>query len=275
LIDGKFAKKTLTKILVPTTAGTGSEATHGAVISLTNEEIKSVIFSPQLIADVAMVDPEASATMPPKLTAHTGADALTHAVEAIISVNSNPLTDLQAFEAVRLIFKNLREAYHNGGDLEARCGMALAALLAGLAFGSAGVCGGHAVANTFSVKYSVPHGLACGISLPYIMKYNLPACEDRLAKVAMFSGEDVEKLGLHDAAGKAVVAVRDLLKDLDLPLSLKDLGIAKESIPKLVEDLPKMNRLLERQPRKVSGLDAREIIENLWSGNLDLAGYRN
>ncbi len=263
-------KPALPKILIPTTAGTGSEATNVAVVSLTVEEIKSVVVSPYLLADVAIVDPEASSTMPHRLTANTGVDALTHAIEALISVNSNPLTDLEAFEAVRLVFKNLRDAYREGGNMEARHGMALAALLAGLAFGSAGVCGGHAVAYAFSVKYNIPHGMACGIALPYIMEYNMSDLESKLARVAQLSSEDVGKLEVHDAAVKAVLATRAFLKDLDFPSSLKELGIEREALPRLAEDLLKMKRLLDRQPRKITILDAHRIIDRAWSGILEL-----
>ncbi len=197
---GLIKQAGLPKILIPTTAGTGSEVTNIAVVSLAAEEIKSGIVGPQLMADVAIVDPEATLTMPPRLTASTGIDALTHAVEALMSVNSNPLTDALAYEAVKLVFRNLRKACYQGENLEARYGMSLAALLAGLAFGSAGVCGGHALAYAFAVKYNVPHGIACGLALPYIMEYNLPVCEEKLARIAVLAGESVEWVSTREAA---------------------------------------------------------------------------
>lgn len=187
----KLVNRGAPKILIPTTAGTGSEVTPNAIVSLPEDEIKSGIVSPYLFADVALVDPQLTLTVPPKVTAATGFDALAHAIEANISKGANPVTDALSLRAIHLISKSLVAGYVDGSDLEARSDLALASTLAGMAIAGAGTCAGHAVAYAFAMKCKCPHGISTGLALPYIMEYNLPLRVEKLVNIALALGEKV------------------------------------------------------------------------------------
>lgn len=263
-----LVKKTgIPKILIPTTSGTGSEVSASAALGEPEREIKRAIFSPQLFADVAIVDPLLAVTMPPMVTASTGFDALSHALESFISTNRNPIIDPLALEAIRLVAGNLRVAFADGLNLEARCNMSLAALLGGMCHSlNAGVNGGHAASAAFSVKYKIPHGVGVAVALPYVLEYNLMACMDRLAVVAKTMGEDIS-LPMREAASKAVASVKKLVADLNLPQRLQDLNIPREAIPQLVEGMLARTELLAKNPRKMTREDALKLFERMWIGN--------
>jgi len=264
----KVKQRGIPMIIVPTTAGTGSEATQAAVIA--KGKIKVAIWSPQLIPEVAIVDPNLTLTLPPKVTAATGADALTHALEAIMSVDANPMSDSLALTAIRLISRNLRQAYQKGDDVEARYNMCLASLMAGLAFNSAGLVAGHAAAYTYASDCKLPHGTSCGLAEPYIMSFNLPNCIEKFFSIAEAMDLKIEKLKPKEAAAEAVKAVKKIIGDVGLPTSLKELEVPKDLVPTLAEDLiTKYGRLLPRNPRKITKEDALRIFEKMWSGELD------
>lgn len=265
----RVPRKGLPLILIPTTAGSGSEVSKSIVLVVDREEMKDAIVSENVIADVAIVDPYLTMTMSPGLTAITGVDALSHAIEAYMSLGANAFTDPLALEAVSLISTSLRRAYSNGSDVEARKAMSEAATLAGLAFSNAGNCAGHAAAYAFAVKYRVPHGMACGISLPYVMKFNMLAIPERLADVAIAMGVRSEGLNVRELAQLAVAEVIDLLMDLDLPMSLEDAGVPEGDIVKLSERMLKITRLLELNPRRIGFEEARRIFEAMWHGDVE------
>ena len=260
----KIANPSVPKILVPTTAGTGAEATPFTLIIV--EGKKKAIASPYNLADVVLISPSFTATMPAKVTASTGMDALSHAIEAFLSTGSNPLTDSFALEATRKIADNLEVAFSHGDNLDARLKMSLAAMLGGMAFGNAGVIVGHAAAHTFGAKYKIPHGVAAALALPYIMEYNAPVARDKLVKVAREMGEDVSKLTEEEAASRAVTRVRGLLEKLELPTRLADLDVPEEDLQELAEAMSKEKGYLARNPRKIEHEDAVKIFESLWSG---------
>ena len=262
-------KPGIPKILMPTTAGTGAEVTPNAILASSVEENKTAIVSPYNFADVAIVDPLMTLTMPPKVTAVTGLDALTHAVEAYMSIRSNPLTDAIAYKAIQLISTYLPVAYADGENIEARSYMSLAALMAGIAICHAGTCAGHAAAYAFAVKYKIPHGLSCAIALPYIMEYNAPVQLSKHVSIAEAMNERVSNLNAREAASKAVRSIVKLMNELDVPYRLKDIGVSKEDLPKLVEGMLKNTRLLKNNPRKVSKEDAVKIFERMWEGKLN------
>ena len=262
-------KPGIPKILIPTTAGTGAEVTPNAILASSVEENKTAIVSPYNFADVAIVDPLMTLTMPPKVTAVTGLDALTHAVEAYMSIRSNPLTDAIAYKAIQLISTYLPVAYADGENIEARSYMSLAALMAGIAICHAGTCAGHAAAYAFAVKYKIPHGLSCAIALPYIMEYNAPVQLSKHVSIAEAMNERVSNLNAREAASKAVRSIVKLMNELDIPYRLKDIGVSKEDLPKLVEGMLKNTRLLKNNPRKVSKEDAVKIFERMWEGKLN------
>lgn len=260
----KIANPSVPKILVPTTAGTGAEATPFTLIIV--EGKKKAIASPYNLADVVLISPSFTATMPPRVTASTGMDAMSHAIEAFLSTGSNPLTDSFALEAIRKIADNLEVAFSHGDNLDARLKMSLAAMLGGMAFGNAGVIAGHAAAHTFGAKYKIPHGVAAALALPYIMEYNAPVARDKLVKVAREMGEDISKLTEEEAASRAVARVRGLLERLELPTRLADLDVPEEDLQELAEAMSKEKGYLARNPRKIELEEAVKIFERLWSG---------
>ncbi len=262
----KIVNPSAPKILIPTTAGTGAEATPYALIIV--EGKKKAIASPYNLADVILIPPSFTATMPPEITASTGMDALSHAVEAFLSLGANPLTDSLALETIRKIADNLEEAFAHGDNLDARLKMSLAAMLGGMAFGNAGVIAGHAAAHTFGARYTISHAKASALALPYIMEYNAqePVVKERLVKVAREMGEDISGLTEDEAASKAVAHVKNMLAALKLPTRLADLDVPEEDLPNLAEALMKEKGYLARNPRELEQKDAEELLQRMWNG---------
>jgi len=258
----KVMEKGLPLICIPTTSGTGSEVTPFAVFTI--GEKKRSIASRYIVPDLALVDPLLTISMPPQVTASSGLDALSHAVESMMSLWSTPLTDALALEAVRLISKHLRTAYYQGKNFEARCHMALAATIAGLSFSGPGVVYGHSIAQTFGPIYQVPHGVSCAMTLPYIMEFYLPVATPKLAYIARAMGESLQNKSTREAAEKAVLAVRQLSQDLKIP-GLRDFGATREQLPSLAEtcisDWPRAN-----SPRQFTKESALEVFERMWAG---------
>jgi len=259
----KIKNPSVPKILIPTTAGTGSEATPFALVIV--EGKKKAIASSYNLADVVFIDATFTATMPPRVTAFTGMDALSHAIEAFLSLGANSLTDSFALEAMRKISNNLEEAFSHGDNLNARMEMSLAAMLAGIAFGNAGVIAGHAIAHAFGARYKVPHGVSAALTLPYIMEYNAsaPAVGARMKEIATaLVGERIESA--EEAASEAIARVRSMIERLELPARLSDLNVPKEDLSKLAEDVEKEKGYLKRNPREMGLEDAMKILENMW-----------
>src|SRR5512144_92735 len=190
----KVQKAGIPKIVIPTTAGTGSEVTNVAVLSLKSAHTKKGIVTRYLFGDVAILDPELTLGLPPAITAATGMDALTHAIEAYVSRFAQPLTDHYALEAIRLIGRSLRTAVHNGADLAARERMLTGSMYAGLAFGSAATGMVHGLAMPLGGQFNVPHGIANAVLLPYVMRFNLVGALERYPDIAVALGERVENL---------------------------------------------------------------------------------
>jgi len=258
----------LPKILAPTTSGTGSEVTNIAVVSLVEEQVKTSVVTPYNFADVAIVDPLLTTTMPPRTTVATGLDALSHAVEAYMSVESNPITDTLALKAIKLIRQHLPEAYTHPSNLQAREGMSLASLIAGMAFGNAGTCAGHAAAYAFAVKFKVPHGVSCALSLPYVMSLNSAAMEDKALEMA-----GALDIGTEGISGKvlwkdSISTITELMRELDQPLALTALGITEDLIPRLAEDMLRSQRHLARNPVKVTLDDATQLFQSMFKGEI-------
>ncbi|AXQ30852.1 iron-containing alcohol dehydrogenase [Solimonas sp. K1W22B-7] len=216
-----FWPKTL--YAVPTTAGTGSEVTIAAVVSDPENTRKFAIMDPRLVPTAAALDPQLMIGLPPHITAATGMDALTHAVEAYISRNSFAATDVEALEATRLIMQNLEKVVKNGADLEGRANMALASFKAGVAFTSAGVGYVHAIAHNFGAYYHVPHGLANAIVMPYVLDYSKPECTARLARLAEVGG--LKKGGESDEqlADSFIAKIRAMNAEFGIPTKVEKL----------------------------------------------------
>jgi alcohol dehydrogenase len=222
-------------VAINTTAGTGSEVTPAAVITNTQNHVKMVVWSINVSANVAINDPELMVGMPPPLTAATGMDALTHAVEAYVSLGHNPKADALALQAIKMIAKYLRKAVANGQNIEARTGMAYAEYLAGEAFSSAGLGIAHSLAHQPGSFIGLPHGVCNAIFLPLVCEFNMNACLERYAEVAAAMGEKICGLTPREAALKGIDAIRTLSADIGIPSGLAELGMKVEDIPNMAE----------------------------------------
>lgn len=229
----KVKKPGLPVIAIPTTAGTGSEVTVFAVMSDPENNEKFTISSPLIAPRVAILDPVLTLTLPPTMTAYTGMDALTHAVEAYTSVIAQPATDAFALKAIDLIMHNLRVAVGRGDNLQARENMLQAALLAGIAFNNAFLGLSHAIASPLGGYFHIAHGLANAIMLPHVMRYNLLTAADKFAIISNLLGLSGCESNSRVLARKAVEAVESLARDINIPARLRDVG-AKEELLSLV-----------------------------------------
>ena len=252
-------KPGLPLILIPTTAGTGSEVTPIAILSDRHEKLKKGIVSPYMFPAVAVLDPELTLGLPPAITAATGMDALIHAVEAYTSVNATPMSDLLAIEAIRLISANLRTAYANGNSLHSREAMLRGSLFAGMAFATAGVTAVHAFAYPIGAEFHIPHGVANTIMFIPVMEFNLFGNLPRFAALAGFLGENACGLTQRASAILALESFKTLAQDLNVPQHLKEFGVKKSDIPALAKAVLLVTRLLNNNPRRVSYEDAVAI----------------
>lgn len=257
-------KKGLPTIMVPTTAGTGSEVTPIAILTDEEEHLKVGVVSRYLFADCAICDPELTMSMPPHITAATGMDALTHAIEAYVSVNATPISDVLALEATQVIYNSLRKAFAYGDNKAAREQMLYGALLAGMAFANAGVGAVHALAYPLGGEYHIPHGVANAMLLPYVLDVNMVACLDRLARLGDAMGMQGQYVSLREKAEQAVKLVKELSSDVEIPANLKDVGIPEESLANLAASAIKVTRLLANNPRKLNEEKILEIYTNAY-----------
>ena len=220
-----FSHEKTKLILVPTAAGTGSEVTIMSVVYDTSAQLKRTILRP---ADLAILDPELTITLPPHITAATGIDAMSHAVEAFTSNTTNPMSDVLALKAIELINQNIEAAYADGSNLEARTAMCFATNIAGIAFSDASVHFGHCAAHELGVRYNIPHGAACAIALPEVVEYTGEQLPDRAIQIARALG--VSLPGGADGKTAATLAakqIRQLMRNVEIK-SLKAMGISRE-----------------------------------------------
>lgn len=255
--------KGLPKILIPTTSGTGSEVTNISVLSL--DTTKDVVTHDYLLADVAIVDPALTISLPSKVTAATGVDALTHAIEAYVSVNANAVTDALALQAIRLISQSIRTAVHNGQDKQARTDMSYGSYLAGLAFFNAGVAGVHALAYPLGGQFHIAHGDSNAVLLPYVMGYIRQSCEKRMKDILDAMGISSSYLSQEEASYKCVDALQQLVQDVKIPSTLQGFNIPASALEQLTEDATKQTRILARSPMPLG----REDIYQIYQAALD------
>ena len=257
-------KRGVPKVLIPTTAGTGSEVTRVFVITDEAENTKKVVSSSYTLADVAIVDPMLTLTMPPKVTAETGMDALVHAIETFVSMNATPFSHILAERAIEWIGQYLPIAWAKGSNLRARYHMSLASLVAGMAFTSGGLGAVHALAYPLGTSYHMPHGRSNAIMLPHVMRFNLPGSPTRYGTVAKLLGIETTGLPSIESAILGVNAVEGLLKRIQLPFHLCDYDIPKNDIPKLVEGAMRHSGLLATNPRDLSKEDVRSVYQKAY-----------
>ncbi len=223
-------------IAINTTAGTASEVTINYVITNEDTHIKMVMVDKNCLASIAVSDPELMTGKPADLTAATGMDALTHAIEAYVSTGAYELTDVLALEAVKLIGESLEDAVKDGNNIETRSKMAYASYIAGMSFNNAGLGYVHSMAHQLGGFYNLPHGVCNAILLPHVEKFNSANTGDKLRKVAEILGENVEGLSVEEANAKAIEAIMKLSERVGIPKGLKELGVKEEDFKVMAEN---------------------------------------
>jgi len=230
----KFRLPPLPVIAIPTTVGSGSEVTKGAVITNPETHVKMVVVSDLMFARIAVLDRRVVSGLPGRIAATTGMDALTHAIEAYVAKGANPITDAINIGAIELIGRNLVAA--SKGDEDALYNMLVASSMAGIGFHDAGLGAVHALANTLGAHFGIHHGTANALFLPYVMDFNLPAAPARFARIAEALGVDTCTLTDAEAALQAAAAVHQLAADTGIPRTLSELGVDEDAIEMLAED---------------------------------------
>ncbi|MBI6542852.1 L-threonine dehydrogenase [Proteus vulgaris] len=235
----RSAKPQLPLISINTTAGTASEMTRFCIITDTARHIKMAIVDKNVTPILSVNDSELMIGMPKGLTAATGMDALTHAVEAYVSIAANPITDACALKAVAMISESLRKVVDNGGDATARENMAYAQFLAGMAFNNASLGYVHAMAHQLGGFYNLPHGVCNAVLLPHVQAYNIQAAAGRLKDIAQAMGVDVSAMSDEQGAKACIEEIRKMAKDVGIPAGLKELGVKEEDFKTLAENAMK------------------------------------
>ncbi len=260
---GFIKKKGLWLACLPTTAGTGSEVSPNAILLDERDHLKKGIVSPFLIADAAYVDPKLTWTVPAKVTADTGMDALTHCIEAYTNKFAHPAVDIYALKGIQLIAANLERAVKDGKDIEAREALAFGSLYGGLCLGPVNTAAVHALSYPLGGEFHIPHGLSNAILLPSVMKFNAEACPKRYAEVAIALGC---KPGKNDeeTAQRGVEFIYQLAEAVGIPDKLTALGIPQTAVDGMAKAAMEVQRLLKNNPREVTEQDARDIYNSLY-----------
>ena len=278
----KVPGEVLPLIAIPTTSGTGSEVTPVAVVSDKNRAVKVGIASPHLIPHTAICDPELTYGCPSGLTAVSGADALTHAIEAFttarrapdgstvhdhVFVGKNALSDFYALEAIRLIGASLPKAVHDTTDRAARADMMRGATLAGLAFGAAGTAAAHAVQYPVGALTHTAHGVGVAAMMPYVMEFNLPMARPEMAEIAVALGLNVEGLGEAERAAAAIDGVADLFAGIGIPANIGLLGVAEDQLDWIAEQALAATRLVKNNPRPLDAQSMARLVRAAYHGD--------
>lgn len=243
--------------MIPSTAGTGSEATPNSIVKNEEVESKQGIVSSYLIPDLVVLDPALTLSLPARVTAETGMDAFTHAVECFICNKSNEMSDLYALKAVEYISKYIRRAVKNKEDKEARYYMLLASFMGGVAITNSGTGGVHALSYPLGGKYGISHGLSNSILLPAVMDFNSQAVPDKFIQIAEAMALDTDGLSEEQIVTKAVQEIQKLIEDLEI--QLEDFKITEELIDDLAENAMQVERLLNNNPIEIKYEDAVNI----------------
>ncbi|NTE35437.1 iron-containing alcohol dehydrogenase [Agrobacterium tumefaciens] len=262
---GKVTGERLPLVLVPTTAGTGSEVTPISIVTTDAHQKKGVV-SPTLLPDAAILDASLTVGLPPAVTAATGIDAMVHAIEAFTSAsaNNNPVSRTLAKEALRLLGANIEIAVNNGAEMVARQAMLLGAMLAGQAFANSPVAAVHALAYPIGGLYHVPHGLSNSLVLPHVLRFNATVCGDAYAELAPCLFPQLESADRSGRLAGFLEGLALLPGRLNLPVRLRDVGIPKDGLALLAESAMEQTRLLVNNPRTVLLSDAARIYEDAW-----------
>jgi len=259
---GQAKGQRLPLIQIPTTAGTGSEVTPIAIITVGETEKKGVV-APQLLPDIALLDAELTLGLPAPVTAATGIDAMVHAIESYTSAsaNNNPVSRALAREALRLLGANIETAVKEGSNVQARSGMLLGAMLAGQAFANSPVAAVHALAYPIGGIFHVPHGLSNALVLPHVMRFNASVCADAYATLAPDVFPDLASVQKEQRVDELINRLEALSADLGLEQTLREVGIGESDLSVMAVDAMKQSRLLVNNPREVSEADALAIYK--------------
>ncbi|MDI6736229.1 MAG: iron-containing alcohol dehydrogenase [bacterium] len=262
--EGREIKKQgLPFIAIPTTAGTGAEATYNAVIINEEKKVKQSIRDYSLMARVAIVDPTLTLTLSPNITAISGMDTLVHLIEGYVSNCANPLTDALAVAGLKLVGSSLKKAVEDGQDKKSRADMSLASLHGGLVLANAGLGAVHGLASPLGPLYNIPHGLVCAILLPYVMEYNLETSIPKFAQIAYSLDIQTTNLSVEGAAFESVVLVEELISSLNLPFNLISLGVQERDLPIIVQEV---SSSLRYNPKEATFKDLINILKNAMTG---------
>ncbi|MBQ4816503.1 iron-containing alcohol dehydrogenase [Bacillus pumilus] len=249
-------------ILIPTTSGTGSEVTPNAIVTFPEKELKIGMVSPYLLPDLVILDPALTLNLPKAITAATGMDAFTHALESYISNKANPFSDMFALESMRLISGSIQEAYHHGENMKAREDMLVGAMYGGMALTSAGTAAVHAMAYPLGGKYKISHGVANSMLLPHVTAFNADHIIDRLEQVAGVIG--IAKTDAKRPLAEQVVRqIEAWTADLHIPQQLKAFGVSKEDVPALAQAASEVRRLMDNNPKPMSISDIEQVYMKL------------
>lgn len=258
-------RRGLPTIMVPTTAGTGSEVSWAAVFHDEVDHVKKAVWSPFVQADTVIVDPTLTLTMPRDLTTDTGMDALVHALEACVARDASHVTDALALEAIGLISKSLRRVAAKGSNLQARYDMSVAAMMAGLAFCNAGLGAVHALALLLDGEYGFTHGRSLTVLVPAVMEFNLSAVPSKYAQIARALGKGAGRLKEQEAAIRAITGYRDLVRDLGISIRLRDYGVERDKLQEMGKRAFEVGqRLIPMNPRPLSAQDAVGIYQKAY-----------
>ena len=256
-------RRGLPTLMIPTTAGTGSETTPNSIVLVPEDELKVGIVSPKLMPDCVILDPKMTLGLPPAITASTGMDALCHAIECYTSKKGNPFSEMIALKAISLITRSIRRAFKTGTDIDARHDMLLGAMYGGMCIATSSTTAVHALAYPLGGKYRIAHGVSNAILLPFVMRFNAVGNEDKFRDVAVAMGLDVDPADSKAATGKFIEAIFELNRDLRIPSDLKRWNITAADLETLVEGAAKVTRLLDNNPRPMGKADIRAIYTQL------------
>jgi len=256
-------RRGLPTLMIPTTAGTGSETTPNSIVLVPEDELKVGIVSPKLMPDCVILDPKMTLGLPPAITASTGMDALCHAIECYTSKKGNPFSEMIALKAISLISRSIRRAFNTGADIDARHDMLLGAMYGGMCIATSSTTAVHALAYPLGGKYRIAHGVSNAILLPFVMRFNAVGNEDKFRDVAVAMGLDVDPADSKAATGKFIEAIFELNRDLRIPSDLKRWNITAADLETLVEGAAKVTRLLDNNPRPMGKADIRAIYTQL------------
>ena len=263
LEDPSKARKTLRSVMIPTTCGTGSEATCNSIVAIPEQGIKVGIVSDEMIPDYCLLDPTLLKTLPPSLIAATGVDALAHAVECYTSNKANPISDVYAQTSATLIFQNIVRAYQNPGDMEAMRNMMIGAFYGGAAITASGTTAVHALAYPLGGKFRIPHGVSNAILLAHVMEFNMDACLNRLAELCDAVEPNLASRPTEEKARYIIETIAAIVRETNIPTTLSEYGVTSDSLDFLTEAASKVTRLLNNNCKPLSLDDIRGIYRKV------------